>query len=127
MGLAHSADVASRLVHYRAMYTNCTYIDGNVELTFIEQRDVDLSFLKDITEITGYLLIVGVYAEHIPLTQLRVIRGRTLYEHKGVLYSLFIVNNYDPNPKYPNVGLRELQLISLRGPLFVLHDLLQAF
>jgi len=32
---------------YRSTYSNCTYIDGNVELVFLtEHPDYDLSFLK---------------------------------------------------------------------------------
>ena len=35
----------------RTMLTNCTYLDGNLELTFLENRSYDLSFLKDIKEV----------------------------------------------------------------------------
>jgi hypothetical protein len=66
-----------------------------------------------IREITGYVLIVTVYAEKIPLTNLRVIRGWTQYRHKDDRsLSLAIISNYDPNG---GVGLRELQLPSLHG------------
>jgi len=97
------------------MYSNCTYVDGNVELVFLDHKDnYDLSFLEHITEITGYLLIINVYADRIPLTSLRVIRGRTLFEHHGRSYSMFIVSNF--KPQFPEtVGVRELQLSSLHG------------
>ena len=46
--------------HYRNLrdrYSNCTYVDGNLELTWLQDPDQDLSFLKDIREVTGYVLI----------------------------------------------------------------------
>jgi len=74
--------------------------------------------MQDIREITGYLLVVSVNADVIPLTSLIVIRGRTLFEHGAHHYSVFITNNFHPNNER-NVGLRELQLPSLHGRSFV--------
>jgi len=46
-GLAHRIDTDSDYQQYVRMYTNCTYIDGNVELTWLTNRtNYDLSFLK---------------------------------------------------------------------------------
>jgi|SRR6218665_166085 len=113
-GLAHGPEVKERYQTYKNIYSNCTYVDGNLELVFFDgQESYDLSFLQDIREITGYVLIVANYADYIPLTSLRIIRGRHLYEHEGKYYSLYVALNYDRNKQ--NVGLKELRLTSLRG------------
>ena len=70
--------------------------------------------MQDIREITGYLLIISVNADVIPLTSLIIIRGRTLFEHEERHYSVFITNNFQPGNER-NVGMRELQLSSLHG------------
>jgi len=69
---------------------------------------------QDIREITGYLLLVSVNADVIPLLSLNVIRGRTRFAHSGRNYSLFVANNFRPD-KEISVGLRELQLSLLHG------------
>jgi epidermal growth factor receptor len=41
--------------HYRNLrdrYTNCTYVDGNLELTWLQDETRDLDFLKDIREVS---------------------------------------------------------------------------
>ena len=41
--------------HYRNLrdrYTNCTYVDGNLELTWLQDENLDLDFLKDIREVS---------------------------------------------------------------------------
>ena len=61
--------------HYqnlRDRYSNCTYVDGNLELTWIENTDLDLSFLQDIREVTGYVLISHVDVKRIVLPNLQV-------------------------------------------------------
>jgi len=70
--------------------------------------------LQDIREITGYLLIVSVHADVIPLTSLIIIRGRTLFSHAGRNYSVFVSNNFLWG-HLTTVGLRELQLPALHG------------
>ena len=45
----------NRVHHYRNLrdrYTNCTYVDGNLELTWLQDESFDLSFLKDIREVS---------------------------------------------------------------------------
>ena len=69
---------------------------------------------QDIREITGYLLIVSVNADIIPLTSLTIIRGRTLFHHGSRNYSLFVSNNYKPD-RQMTVGLRQLQMPALHG------------
>lgn len=110
LGLGHST---GHYDQYRTRYTNCTYVDGNLELVFLTNASLDLSFLRDIREVTGYVLIIACYMDSIPLTSLRVIRGRTQYEHKGRYYSLYVALNYDM--KAEGVGLKELRLSSLHG------------
>jgi hypothetical protein len=109
-GLGHSE---GHYEMYRMKYTNCTYVDGNLELVFIEQPDYDLSFLRDIREVTGYVLIVANLVDYVPLTNLRIIRGRTLFEQNNEMFSLFVALNY--NITRPGVGLKELRFPSLHG------------
>ncbi|XP_037089790.1 epidermal growth factor receptor-like [Pollicipes pollicipes] len=43
----------NRTTHYqnlRDRYTNCTYVDGNLELTWLQDDRLDLSFLQYIRE-----------------------------------------------------------------------------
>ncbi|KAG9278768.1 epidermal growth factor receptor-like [Astyanax mexicanus] len=92
--------------HYQnmvKMYSNCTVILENLEITYTSHEH-DLSFLKSIEEVGGYVLIGLNKAPRIPLDNLRIIRGHTLYD--GL--ALAVLSNYN-NSK----GLRELPLISL--------------
>jgi epidermal growth factor receptor len=69
--------------HYRNLrdrYTNCTYVDGNLELTWLQDENLDLSFLQHIREVTGYVLISHVDVTKIILPSLQIIRGRTLFK-----------------------------------------------
>lgn len=69
--------------HYRNLqnrYTNCTYVDGNLELTWLQDEHLDLSFLQYIREVTGYVLISHVDVHRIVLPRLQIIRGRTLFK-----------------------------------------------
>ena len=50
-----------------------------MELTWIQDKNMDLSFLQHIREVTGYVLISHVDVERIVLPSLQVIRGRTLF------------------------------------------------
>ncbi|KAF4528941.1 hypothetical protein B566_EDAN017079, partial [Ephemera danica] len=74
---------SNREQHYRNLrdrYTNCTYVDGNLELTWLQDRDLDLSFLQYIREVTGYVLISHVDIQRIVLPRLQIIRGRNLFK-----------------------------------------------
>lgn len=113
MGLAHGSEMHERYQMYKTIYSNCTYVDGNLELVFLDGHEpYDLSFLQEIREITGYVLIVANYIEYVPLTNLRIIRGRNLYEHDGKYYSLYIALNYKKHSQH--IGLKELRFTSLR-------------
>jgi hypothetical protein len=61
-----------------------------------------------------YVLIVANYADVIPLTALRIIRGRTLFEYLGRYYSLYVALNYNSDLS-AQAGLKELRLTSLHG------------
>lgn len=74
---------SNREHHYRNLrdrYTNCTYVDGNLELTWLQDEHLDLSFLQHIREVTGYVLISHVDVKRIVLPALQIIRGRTLFK-----------------------------------------------
>lgn len=64
----------------RDRYTNCTYVDGNLELTWLRDKNSDLSFLQYIREVTGYVLISHVDVKRIVLPSLQIIRGRSLFK-----------------------------------------------
>jgi hypothetical protein len=64
----------------RSRYTNCTYVDGNLELTWLQDENLDLSFLRHIREVTGYVLISHVDVRRIILPSLQIVRGRTLFK-----------------------------------------------
>ena len=69
--------------HYRNLrdrYTNCTYVDGNLELTWLQDENLDLSFLQHIREVTGYVLISHVDVRRLVLPSLQIIRGRTVFK-----------------------------------------------
>ncbi|KAK1173591.1 epidermal growth factor receptor isoform X1 [Acipenser oxyrinchus oxyrinchus] len=85
------------------MYRNCTVVLENLEITYIEGKR-DLSFLKTIQEVGGYVLIALNNIAKIPLENLQIIRGHTLYDNK---YALAVLSNYDKNS---TVGVTELPL-----------------
>ncbi|XP_048050277.1 receptor tyrosine-protein kinase erbB-4 isoform X2 [Megalobrama amblycephala] len=79
---------------------------GNLEITSID-RSRDLSFLRSIREVTGYVLVALNQFEYLPLENLRIIRGTRLYEDR---YGLAIFLNYRRDG---NFGLRQLGLKNL--------------
>jgi epidermal growth factor receptor len=74
----------NRQFHYENLrdgYTNCTYVDGNLEITWIQNdTKYDLGFLQHIREVTGYVLISHVDTTDVILPKLQIIRGRTLFK-----------------------------------------------
>jgi len=56
-------------------------------------------------------------SDFLSLTNLRIIRGQSLYKYNGMEFSLFVSLNYDP--KNSSLGLKELQFVSLHGRLFL--------
>ncbi|XP_036897009.1 epidermal growth factor receptor isoform X3 [Sturnira hondurensis] len=88
------------------MLNNCQVVLGNLEITYM-QRNYDLSFLKTIQEVAGYVLIALNVAEKIPLENLQIIRGNVLLENT---HALSVLSNYGPN----RTGLRELPMRNLQ-------------
>ena len=112
--MSYRGTASSRFEELRQRYTNCTYVDGNVEINALDEEDnYDLSFLENIREITGYLLINMVHADVIPLTSLRIIRGRELFSYSGQDHSIYIARNYKHGKI--GVGLESLPMTSLHG------------
>uniref|UniRef100_A0A8B9H564 receptor protein-tyrosine kinase n=1 Tax=Astyanax mexicanus TaxID=7994 RepID=A0A8B9H564_ASTMX len=104
--------------HYRAlmkMYSNCTVVLENLEITHVGEN-YDLSFLRSIEEVGGYVLIVINDVNVIPLENLRLIRGHSLYEGKfalAVMANYHTANSSSAESSIPT-GLRELPLRNLR-------------
>ncbi|XP_045205394.2 epidermal growth factor receptor-like isoform X2 [Mercenaria mercenaria] len=127
-GLVRHGDFNHQYLQYKNRYTNCSYVDGNLEITSLE-GSYDLGFLKDIEEIDGYLLIVNVYSNYLNLTNLRIIRGNELFPFRIGHFSMYIALNY--NPKNISQGLLELQFKSLmeivKGQVYVRNNNLLCF
>uniref|UniRef100_A0A671RRW3 Receptor protein-tyrosine kinase n=1 Tax=Sinocyclocheilus anshuiensis TaxID=1608454 RepID=A0A671RRW3_9TELE len=105
-GVTGSSEVQYKLM--KEMYTGCKIVIGNLEITQMEHNR-DLSFLQSIREVTGYILIAINQFRRLPLEQLRVIRGTSLYEDR---FALAILVNYQKDGVY---GLKELGLTHLTG------------
>uniref|UniRef100_A0A673ISG8 Receptor protein-tyrosine kinase n=1 Tax=Sinocyclocheilus rhinocerous TaxID=307959 RepID=A0A673ISG8_9TELE len=99
-----SSEVQYKLM--KEMYTGCKIVIGNLEITQMEHNR-DFSFLQSIREVTGYILIAINQFRRLPLEQLRVIRGTSLYEDR---FALAILVNYQKDGAY---GLKELGLTHL--------------
>ncbi|XP_033875035.3 receptor tyrosine-protein kinase erbB-4-like isoform X4 [Acipenser ruthenus] len=104
--LSTLSDLEQQYRTLRKYYENCEVVMGNLEITIID-RNRDLTFLRSIREVTGYVLVALNQFEYLPLENLRIIRGTKLYEER---YALAIFLNYR---KDSNVGLRELGLRNL--------------
>uniref|UniRef100_A0A3Q3WXE9 Receptor protein-tyrosine kinase n=1 Tax=Mola mola TaxID=94237 RepID=A0A3Q3WXE9_MOLML len=100
----------------RKYYENCEVVMGNLEITSID-RSRNLTFLRSIREVTGYVLVALNQFDYLPLENLRIIRGTKLYEDR---YSLAIFLNYrrDGNFGLRQLGLRNLTEI-LSGGVYV--------
>ncbi|XP_060900943.1 epidermal growth factor receptor [Labrus mixtus] len=101
--------LGSRDDHYLNMvrtYSNCTVVLENLEITYMDEHR-DLSFLRSIEEVGGYVLIALNTASRIALDNLRIIRGHSLYEGE---FGLAIIANQN---KTTGQGTNELILKSL--------------
>uniref|UniRef100_A0A665W0K0 Receptor protein-tyrosine kinase n=1 Tax=Echeneis naucrates TaxID=173247 RepID=A0A665W0K0_ECHNA len=101
--------LGSKEDHYLNMvktYSNCTVVLENLEVTYMDSHR-DLSFLRSIEEVGGYVLIALNTAPRIPLENLRIIRGHSLYEGA---FALSVLANYD---KTTGLAAHELLLPSL--------------
>ncbi|XP_068200038.1 melanoma receptor tyrosine-protein kinase-like isoform X2 [Antennarius striatus] len=106
------------------MYANCSLVLENLEITYTLENQ-DLSFLKSIQEVSGYVLIAINEAANIPLVNLRLIRGQSLYENQ---YALLVVSNYKRNASSHGYvsGVKQLQLSNLteirKGGIKITHN-----
>ncbi|MEE6528800.1 hypothetical protein FKM82_017422, partial [Ascaphus truei] len=95
--------------HYqtlRSLYRGCQVIQGNLEVTYLPEG-ADVSFLQDVVEVQGYVLIADNLLSLLPLQALRIIRGTQLYQER---YALAVLSNSQPGGA---AGLRELRMRSL--------------
>ncbi|PIO35790.1 hypothetical protein AB205_0002220 [Aquarana catesbeiana] len=106
MKLLHPFSHENHYETLRTLYKNCQVIHGNLEITYLEESD-DVSFLKDIMEVQGYVLIAHNLLSYVPLENLRIIRGTQLYQER---YALAVLFNSQP---VGSAGLRELHLKNL--------------
>ncbi|XP_057188300.1 receptor tyrosine-protein kinase erbB-4-like isoform X2 [Triplophysa rosa] len=104
--LSTLSDLDQQYKTLRKFYENCEVVMGNLEITSIE-RNRNLSFLKSIREVTGYVLVALNQFDSLPLENLRIIRGTKLYEGR---YALAIFLNYRRDGLF---GLRQLGLKNL--------------
>ncbi|XP_016315010.1 receptor tyrosine-protein kinase erbB-4-like, partial [Sinocyclocheilus anshuiensis] len=104
--LSTLSDLDQQYKTLRKFYENCEVVMGNLEITSIE-RNRNLSFLKSIREVTGYVLVALNQFDYLPLENLRIIRGTKLYEGR---YALAIFLNYRRDGYF---GLRQLGLKNL--------------
>ncbi|MEJ1285376.1 epidermal growth factor receptor [Cricetulus griseus] len=116
MKLRPPASPETHLDMLRYLYQGCQVVQGNLELTYLP-ANASLSFLQDIQEVQGYMLIAHNHVRHVPLQRLRIVRGTQLFEDK---YALAVLDNRDPldddttttTGRTPE-GLQELRLRSL--------------
>ncbi|KAF7216163.1 receptor tyrosine-protein kinase erbB-4-like, partial [Nothobranchius furzeri] len=106
--LSTLSDLEQQYRTLRKYYENCEVVMGNLEITSID-RSRNLTFLRSIREVTGYVLVALNQFDYLPLENLRIIRGTKLYEGR---YSLAIFLNYRRDG---NFGLRQLGLKNLTG------------
>lgn len=106
MKLQHPTSLANHYATLRKLYDGCLFVQGNLEITYFSESD-DLSFLKDIKEVLGYVLVASNTAKYIPLENLLIIRGTHLYDDQ---FALAVLNNSNPSG---TEGLLELRMKNL--------------
>ncbi|KAH9495762.1 hypothetical protein Btru_013261 [Bulinus truncatus] len=115
VGFGYSGTLEFHFQHMKKRYTGCTYIHGNLEVTNLvdPKLNYDLSFLKTIRYVSGYVLI-GLITEVdiIPLDSLQVVRGNNTFKIMGDDYSFVVVLTSRNDEK--SSGLKEIHLPQLR-------------
>ncbi|OXB74339.1 UNVERIFIED_CONTAM: hypothetical protein H355_014552 [Colinus virginianus] len=101
--LTQLGHVEDHFTSLQRMYNNCEVVLSNLEITYVEHNR-DLSFLKAIQEVAGYVLIALNMVDVIPLENLQIIRGNVLYDNS---FALAVLSNYHMNKTQ---GLRELPM-----------------
>ncbi|XP_072858658.2 epidermal growth factor receptor isoform X1 [Pogona vitticeps] len=98
--------LASLEDHYNSlkrMYEGCEVVLGNLEITYMNDN-YNLTFLKSIQEVAGYVLIAMNTVKIIPLENLQIIRGNTLLENAA----LIILLNYNETRGLEELPMRHL-------------------
>ncbi|RUS73892.1 hypothetical protein EGW08_018343 [Elysia chlorotica] len=112
-GFGYSGTIDMHYQRLKQRYTGCTYVNGNLEITNIWQaKNHDLSFLKDIRYVSGYVLFGVVSVEQIPMDSLVMIRGNHTKELMGDHYSLIVAVTADSFNL--SQGLKEIHMPRLR-------------
>lgn len=81
-------------------YTNCTFVKGNLEITWIQNKTYHLNFLEQIREVSGYVLISHVDVDCLKLPNLQLIRGENLFRSGSDCYRLYVASS----------GIRSLEM-----------------
>ncbi|KAK3587041.1 hypothetical protein CHS0354_008065 [Potamilus streckersoni] len=112
MGFSISGGPEFHYESIRRRYKDCTYVQGNLEITNLNSGNMtyDLSFLATIRVVTGYVLLGLLQVETIPLTSLRLIRADNTMTLKGEEYGLIVALTSEGSDGKQSVGLRELHL-----------------
>uniref|UniRef100_A0A673ALJ6 receptor protein-tyrosine kinase n=1 Tax=Sphaeramia orbicularis TaxID=375764 RepID=A0A673ALJ6_9TELE len=113
----HLTLLVTRDHHYdnmMRMYSNCSVVLENLEVTYYTKENHDLSFLRSIQEVGGYVLIAMNDAATVPLVNLRLIRGHALYEGQ---YALLVMSNYHRNSSSASLDYK-----ILKGGVKVTHN-----
>uniref|UniRef100_A0A673KX52 Receptor protein-tyrosine kinase n=1 Tax=Sinocyclocheilus rhinocerous TaxID=307959 RepID=A0A673KX52_9TELE len=115
--LSSTGTPAQHYNNLKERYTGCEIVMGNLEITQMES-DLDFSFLGSIREVTGYILIAMNQFSRLPLDQLRVIRGSSLYEKE---WALSVFHNFESHSGLEDLGLTNLTEI-LEGGVQIVHN-----
>ena len=64
-GLSTHGDSTVRYAAYKARYTDCTYVEGNLEIAFLDSpnRNFDLSFLSTIKQVRNPTVLLCVHQQ----------------------------------------------------------------
>lgn len=113
-GFGYSGSNQEHYDNLRRRYEGCTVVRGNLELTNMDDPTVnyDLSFLRSIRVVTGYVLIGLITVDAMPLVNLQMIRGDNLFSIVDQEYALTVALTATPNA---TTGMRQLLMPALRG------------
>lgn len=115
--LSSTGTPAQHYNNLKERYTGCEIVIGNLEITQMEDN-LDFSFLGSIREVTGYILIAMNQFIRLPLNQLRVIRGSSLYEKE---WALSVFHNFEGQHGLESLGLTNLTEI-LEGGVQIVQN-----
>ncbi|XP_051962113.1 receptor tyrosine-protein kinase erbB-3-like [Xyrauchen texanus] len=115
--LSSTGTTAQHYNNLKERYTGCEIVMGNLEITQMEMN-LDFSFLGSIREVTGYILIAMNQFNSLPLDQLRVIRGSSLYEKE---WALSVFHNFEGQYGLEDLGLTNLTEI-LEGGVQIVQN-----